>query len=66
MKRKEPTRLELSLYDALDNAISEFYADGISYLGEKKMFHALSEFNALYGNRKDGMWGNVVESDIEL
>lgn len=56
MKNK-PTKLEIHLYDALENLICQHYANGITYWGEKKAGNAMNEFNTMYGSsRHDGKW----------
>lgn len=52
--QSKATKLETHLFDALDNLISQLYADGITALGERKANNALKEYAAKYGQRHDG------------
>jgi len=71
----KPTKLEIHLYDALENLIEQEYADGMTKWGEKRANNVLYEFNVIHaekGFRHDGKWiydtpmGYVIESIKEL
>jgi hypothetical protein len=54
--KTEYRRLTVQLYDALENIISEIYADGPTRKGEQRAFRALGCFEKLLGERHEGKW----------
>ena len=56
MPNKKPGRTEVQLYDALENLISELYADGPTRKGEERANRCLGAFLRRYGERRYGKW----------
>lgn len=49
-------RLMVQLFDALEQYISELYADGPTRKGEERAQRALANFEKRVGERHDGKW----------
>jgi hypothetical protein len=55
--KKRPTRLEIRLYDALENLLQDAETGECSNHGKRRAYNTLNEFNACYGcSRHNGRW----------
>lgn len=65
---KKPTKLEIRLYDALENLLQDAEANKYTYWGKRKSYNTLHEFDARYGcSRHNGYWnkdpmGNFINT----